>query len=440
MAALGGRTIPRPRHDAPGARYSTSPLKRCQSNDSLKRYFPQHTYHYLPTTLAFHKTDSLSPDAIETTISDSFRGCGGGVAESKIIELAKKARRLTVALEKEKTINSTLLGRIKQMERQDQIRQSASSAAANGGGRSDVERQQAAELKLLKEKFVQTTQKLEDERLQAHALRVELRNAHKALVAEVGEDVPLAKILDSTSGWKGRAQQIHILKDKLQAALRRHNTDSAVVLSSNDAMTLGSPSSSSSVQDDRHRSSIRKIETERRVALEKAAEELEKLRAEHADLKSKHEGVLARNKTLERHLRDLKPKVAILVEKASKDDALVKALQGEVEKWKTGRTKKDDIIYDNLKAICSEQEAQISKQEHEIARLERDLALQHRQPSYEGTSSHDVTIMTLHATLRSLTVENDRLKELKGVLEEGMRKAEERVAELVVELKRERRK
>jgi hypothetical protein len=39
----------------------------------------------------------------------------------------------------------------------------------------------------------------------------------RALVREVGEDVPLSQILDDSSDWKGRREQLIALRDQIKA-------------------------------------------------------------------------------------------------------------------------------------------------------------------------------------------------------------------------------
>ena len=46
-------------------------------------------------------------------------------------------------------------------------------------------------------------------------LRAERARYEKALRRELGEDVPLARALDEASDWRGRAQQISLLQERL---------------------------------------------------------------------------------------------------------------------------------------------------------------------------------------------------------------------------------
>ena len=49
-------------------------------------------------------------------------------------------------------------------------------------------------------------------------LRSERDRCARALAREVGDEVPLERVLDEGSDWKGRAQQISLLRDKLREA------------------------------------------------------------------------------------------------------------------------------------------------------------------------------------------------------------------------------
>ena len=46
-------------------------------------------------------------------------------------------------------------------------------------------------------------------------LRAERGRYERALRRELGEDIPLARALDEASDWRGRAQQISLLQERL---------------------------------------------------------------------------------------------------------------------------------------------------------------------------------------------------------------------------------
>ena len=54
--------------------------------------------------------------------------------------------------------------------------------------------------------------------VQVGQLRAERARYERALRREVGEDVPLQKVLDEASDWRGRAQHIVLLQERLLSA------------------------------------------------------------------------------------------------------------------------------------------------------------------------------------------------------------------------------
>lgn len=63
-----------------------------------------------------------------------------------------------------------------------------------------------------KEKAGQANQRLAEAQAMILATRGECARLQRALQREVGEDVPLARVLEEGGDWKGRAQQISLLK------------------------------------------------------------------------------------------------------------------------------------------------------------------------------------------------------------------------------------
>lgn len=52
-------------------------------------------------------------------------------------------------------------------------------------------------------------------RLQANLFKTEKDKVTRALLKEVGDDTPLSKLVEAGSDWRGRAQQISLLKAKV---------------------------------------------------------------------------------------------------------------------------------------------------------------------------------------------------------------------------------
>lgn len=120
--------------------------------------------------------------------------------------------------------------------------------------------------------------KVHEYRSEIQQLKQQLRKAHKALEREVGEGVPLARILaaGSETGWQGRAQQLALLKSKLveaQLQLRHHaaadSSATSPAASPNSAMaSMAATRRSTHDTDPRTRNNLRRIEKERRAQLE----------------------------------------------------------------------------------------------------------------------------------------------------------------------------
>ena len=51
--------------------------------------------------------------------------------------------------------------------------------------------------------------------MQVVQLKAEKDRMEKALRREIGKDASIAKVMDESSDWRGRAQQIHMLKERL---------------------------------------------------------------------------------------------------------------------------------------------------------------------------------------------------------------------------------
>ena len=57
----------------------------------------------------------------------------------------------------------------------------------------------------------------------------------------------------------------------------------------------------------------------------------------------------------------MKSKLAVCLQKGDNDDKLIQALQQKLKQSQNNREKKQDLVFENLKKICSEQEAQIQQ-------------------------------------------------------------------------------
>ncbi|KAH6583920.1 hypothetical protein BASA60_001180 [Batrachochytrium salamandrivorans] len=248
--------------------------------------------------------------------------------DAKIIELSKKARRLTVVYEREKSINLSL---------QNQLKTHTENRAAQCENETGEQKKPTAlsEIKILKDKIAQ----LEEERISSQGLKADLRLAQKALVLEIGEDLPIQKIVKGeVGGWKeipGLGDYDHY--------------------------------------DQKNRESIHRIESTRQSHLDKTTVKLEKSLQDISSLKSKYDAVVARNKTLEMSVKDYKSKIGILLKKGENDDHFIKVLQQEAAKVKIKLGQSHDDVFVSLRSLCADQVGQIQEQSKRIHELELDV-------------------------------------------------------------------
>ena len=67
------------------------------------------------------------------------------------------------------------------------------------------------------ERLAAANSRLHEAKVEGVQLKQQLGKYQRALAREVGEDVPVAKLLDEASGAKGRAQQISLLKEQVKS-------------------------------------------------------------------------------------------------------------------------------------------------------------------------------------------------------------------------------
>ncbi|KAI8799604.1 hypothetical protein BJ742DRAFT_130912 [Cladochytrium replicatum] len=303
----------------------------------------------LSDTMASGKEEAVVPPSAEATI----RGVNGIIdaRDSKIVELAKKVRKLTMALEREKTRNSKLQNSLKESESVRKGTETTANLVENISVGHDSETLKN-DVKQAKDRLAQTIRKLEEERSTVQALRTELRLTQKALVSEVGDGNPLNKILQSPGNWKGRSQMIALQKVKikeLQEKLAQYEIEDSNELPNNSSFSM------SELFEQKNRMSIQRMEQERKILLERAALENESLKAENTELKAKQESFTARIRSLEKMCKDYKDKISTLVEKIQRNDRFVHALKDELERVKSKKKKSDDNLFQNMRQLCGEQ-------------------------------------------------------------------------------------
>eukprot|EP00854_Cymbomonas_tetramitiformis_P018407 gene18407-21957_t len=151
----------------------------------------------------------------EDLIRDDVKG-------SKLTELAKKNRQVTLALEREKAKTAKLSSELAQANAQQKLGKQMPPPDADPESIQGICRQMVEEaadeaeeargqMTVWKEKYTAVASRMEKESSKQVQLKADLDKMKRVLKAELGEDVPLERALEGGE-WRGRAQQISLLK------------------------------------------------------------------------------------------------------------------------------------------------------------------------------------------------------------------------------------
>lgn len=180
----------------------------------------------------------------------------------------------------------------------------------------------------------QVRKKLEDLKTKHDKLQLDFKKLHRALQREVGDDVPLEEILDGAGdlngGKRGRAQQIVMLKAKV----KKLEAGSGSSSSSSD-VAPGPLALSSNNVDVRAQHELAGQQAQKQRLVDKLTLERDEAQAQLAQASKKYEAVKSRSQTLEKDKQESRAKFQLLVDKSKNDDALIDALQRQLETWKT---------------------------------------------------------------------------------------------------------
>uniref|UniRef100_A0AAY5EGC3 Coiled-coil domain containing 13 n=1 Tax=Electrophorus electricus TaxID=8005 RepID=A0AAY5EGC3_ELEEL len=385
-------------------------------------------------------------------------GLAGDAAATKIVELSKKNRELAAEVEREKARTKQMSNRVKELEKEPWGKCRPQEEDLRGGG---------AQFKMT------------EYRNQIQAVKQELKIAHKVLSTEVGEDVCVQQLLSTPGSWRGRAQQILALQNRVRdleqqlsvASSRRQSGD----LGPEQDM-LGSGVHQRN--QDRNHNYIRSMERDRKETLEKLSADYELLLSEHTDVKKKLEGSRARNRVLSTELKALKAQITTLLDKAKHDDELVHALLKQQEQLQTmlgklgqkevlrqeaqqglstqlhAEAQRHSSLVQQLKQMVSEREAKVQELEQEVQQLALRVKHTSRSRGPKGKHSEVASCpacadkmaalqtqsVELQALYQAANVERDRLLELAKVQQRREEDAQQRRVEAEQKLCDERRR
>lgn len=231
------------------------------------------------------------------------------VSSQKIADLSKNNRNLSTQLMSVKSKYRELEDKNQKLEElintKDMLLEQYERA-------KDPEPVQQSEVQILTENLEKTKKKLFEASNFNLQLKNELKIAHKCLQQEIGSDsVNFSQILNSTSNWRGRAQQIQMLQSKvaeLREKLDNSETDSF------DANSM----------------QLRRLESVRKIEIDSLTKELDNCKNELDELRHKVSSLKIRNKTLLDDANSYKIKTLELMEKSKNDDDYVKCLNEKI--------------------------------------------------------------------------------------------------------------
>ena len=297
--------------------------------------------------------------------------------DTKIVQLAKKIRRLTVTLNKEHATAESRLDKIDELENKcahlqtllanaNSINKDNNKASAKVHGDPDQ----------LKRELESSHKQVTDLKHKNFQLNEEIKSLTRAFAKEVGDGANIEEILKAHNsansasidpnppkekGWRGRAQQITMLKIKVKK-LEQQLTESAMnnsIANNNNNNNLSSPSLKSGITDafsrlynaetestykskrfsekepDADRKAADELEdmaNQRKEAMEIISQEHAQLLEQNQMLETKVTASKARIKNLETDCLKHKQQVKVMIDKTETDDQLISALRDELER------------------------------------------------------------------------------------------------------------
>ena len=253
----------------------------------------------------------LDPEKYLRIIEGKEDGATVDYRDTKIVELAKKCRRLQVALNKERANEISNQSKIAELLLMNEQLSSAAKTSSPGKRRGkDSSEEKEEGFGALQKELSITSRALEESRRKYQTLLEDFKKQQRVLLKEVGEGV----MTNSSSplpdeGWKGRAQQIVMLKSKI----KRLESESHFSQSSEpNASSSSFPTSRRRMDvDSKVEAELSEMSMERGKAMESLQAERVKLSEENVRLKDKLDASRARMHNLNEESNKLKENLKV---------------------------------------------------------------------------------------------------------------------------------
>ena len=257
-------------------------------------------------------------------IIDNSAEEGADFRDSKIVSLAKKNRNLTVMLNKERAsadsrglIIQRLTDRVQQLEK------------GCAGVPKKVNTDPQEDPLLLRRELVAANKAVEEYRRKLFQSSEENKKLTRALSNELGENVTIEQAVEGT--WRGRAQQIIMLKAKMKKMTTAIDDNTSIATQS----IAASSSRTRRVDvDSMAQEELAEMSQERKHAIEFIIEEKEALLKGSQQLEEKINAQKARIRNLEADASRQKQQIKVVLDVKDGDDELIDALQQEIQRFK----------------------------------------------------------------------------------------------------------
>ena len=242
--------------------------------------------------------------------------------DSKIVSLAKKNRNITVMLNKERASADSRGIQIQCLLKRLEVAEKVQPDLPKKGEDQDTA--------TLRKEVISLNRTIDDMRKKCFQATEENKKLLRALSNEVGDSVKAEEAIDGT--WRGRAQQIIMLKAKVKNLTLA--TDNGNIPLPSSSIRISTAKLKKSDADTRAQEELVDMSQERKQAVESIIDQRDSLSKVAVHLEEKLLAYKARIKNIESDLSRQKQQIKILLEVKDGDNELIEALQKEIQRFK----------------------------------------------------------------------------------------------------------
>ncbi|GMI08267.1 hypothetical protein TrVE_jg10463 [Triparma verrucosa] len=324
----------------------------------------------------------------------------------KIIQMAKKIRNITYELNKQKGLGKKAEETILMLDQELEKKQEEIDSLATPQARAAIMKTMVGGVEALEptgssnsNAAKKLSHDLQEMRHKFEIMKEKNRVLEQKVLQEVGGEgvasEKLAKIMDD--GWKGRAQQIVMLKTKIKRMEANNKTGGMMEATSRgggrgNATTAQQRVAANNLRHDvdfKAQQELNEMDRMRQQGVEELGKAYEKAKEDLQKVERKFQSAKTRVGCLEQDNAKMRDGMKVFVGKASNDDKLVDMLKSEVQELKKklrksserqAKMKEDSATYngegqvvENLKGQISHLQNQNGHQERIINQLRADL-------------------------------------------------------------------